>query len=248
MRGGCAARLVCADDGHYYVVKTINNPQGGRRTLVNEFVSHVLMRLIGIDTPLIALAIDHSGAERDELHFASRFPGDPETTAVYDFLPDKILSTVVNREAFFGALVLDQRISQLDGRQSIFFRAKIQSPGTSQDGTVGWVTQFIDNGHAFQANWSYADSPMQGIYCRRSVYGEGIQGEDFWPWVERAMQIKRNTVIEAIEGMPKSWIRGEEKKFANLISGLMYRQQRLGQLVLQSVKWIRNEQREKRAH
>jgi hypothetical protein len=36
MRGGAQAHLIEADDGHFYVVKFRNNPQG-RRILVNEW-------------------------------------------------------------------------------------------------------------------------------------------------------------------------------------------------------------------
>src|SRR3954447_1405080 len=104
MRGGAQSHLLQADDGEWYVVKFRNNPQH-RRILINELVSSVLLGYLKISAPETALLrvtpeflADHPdvyltlGSRRVEVepgwHFGSRYPGDPNRVAVYDFLPD----------------------------------------------------------------------------------------------------------------------------------------------------------------
>src|SRR5258705_11166476 len=53
MRGGAQAHLIEAADGHYYVVKFLNNPQH-RRILINEWIGSVFLRYLGISTPTAA--------------------------------------------------------------------------------------------------------------------------------------------------------------------------------------------------
>src|SRR4051812_11139575 len=104
MRGGAQAHLIEADDGCYYVVKFLNNPQH-RRILVNELVSSVCLRYLQIPCPETAIvaitpefleqnrpaSLEHAGtppAMSAGWHFGSKFPGNPDVLAVYDFLPD----------------------------------------------------------------------------------------------------------------------------------------------------------------
>src|SRR4051812_39091926 len=112
MRGGAQAHLLEADDGNWYVVKFSNNPQH-RRILVNELIASVFLEYLRIAAPPAALiqvtpAFLAANPEAHFLsggkplpvepgwHFASRYPGDPSRTAVYDFLPDALLSRVAN--------------------------------------------------------------------------------------------------------------------------------------------------------
>src|SRR6185437_9895166 len=67
MRGGTQAHLILAEDGHHYVLKAINNPQH-RRILVNEWLSCVLLRYLGIlvpDTALIETTTDFVAEQRE---------------------------------------------------------------------------------------------------------------------------------------------------------------------------------------
>src|SRR5208337_5526831 len=50
MRGGSQPHLMRCSDGHYYVVKFRNNPQGSR-ILVNEHVAGKLAKLLGLPCP-----------------------------------------------------------------------------------------------------------------------------------------------------------------------------------------------------
>src|SRR5215212_4483357 len=50
VRGGAQSHLIEGDDGCFYVVKFLNNPQH-RRILVNELVSSVFLRYLQISCP-----------------------------------------------------------------------------------------------------------------------------------------------------------------------------------------------------
>src|SRR3954469_20541282 len=190
MRGGAQAHLIEGDDGCFYVVKFLNNPQH-RRILVNELVSSIFLRYLQIsspDTAMIAftpefLAINPQisielGAESIAAaagrHFGSKFPGDPARLAVYDFLPDILLGKVNNVSDFLGCLVFDKWVANADARQSIFFRARLRDwsgKESSHPLKLGFVALMIDHGFAFNGpHWDFPDSPIQGLYLRKLVY------------------------------------------------------------------------------
>src|ERR1019366_6010130 len=92
MRGEARACLIEGDDGFAYVVKLTNNPQGGRRVLVNEFIGSILLTQLGVATPeraFVNIDDERMGDINNPLpkgtHFGSRYPGTPDTIAVYDF-------------------------------------------------------------------------------------------------------------------------------------------------------------------
>lgn len=235
MRGGCRAELMRATDGHCYVVKRNNNAQG-RRTVVNELVSHLLMEHLGLDTPPIALA--RTPDSLSALHFASQHPGTDATT-VYDFMPDPLLAEVANREQFLGTLVFDKWTSNADGRQSIFYRARLVEDGRRDPERIGWVTQMIDNGLAFQgADWTFRDSPVQGLYPRALVYGDDPGLVEFGPWIDKLMSLKQSVLTEVSQLVPPAWIEGDESAFARLLKRLWSRRERVGALVGESLDWL----------
>ena len=149
MRGGAQAHLLEADDGNWYVVKFRNNPQH-RRILVNELIASILLEYLRIAAPetvlievspafLAANPEAHMtlGARQVAVepgwHFGSRYPGNAARVAVYDFLPDALLTNVVNLEDFRAILVFDKWMGNADGRQAVFFRAMVQR----SDGPAG---------------------------------------------------------------------------------------------------------------
>src|SRR5260370_30449396 len=124
MRGGAQSHLLEADDGKWYVVKFRNNPQH-RRVLVNEALCATLLRYLKLSAPETALIqVDAAflaanpecnmqlGTRRGEIEpgspFGAQYPGDPARIAVYDFLPDALLSQVANLEDFRAILVFDK--------------------------------------------------------------------------------------------------------------------------------------------
>ena len=103
----------------------------------------------------------HFGVEPGR-HFGSRHPGTPQSTAIYDFIPDALLGQVANAEQFLASLVFDRWVANADGRQSIFFRAQLKDwlaqPGIPPR-KMGFVALMIDHGFAFNGpHWDFPES------------------------------------------------------------------------------------------
>src|SRR5258708_8834272 len=126
MRGGAQAHLMECDDGKFYVIKFLNNPQH-RRILVNELVASVFLNYLQIATPETAIVnlpaellpanpdiYIQLGSRRLAVapgpHFGSRYPGNPATVMVYDFVPDQLLGKVANLDQFLAVLAFDKWI------------------------------------------------------------------------------------------------------------------------------------------
>ena len=249
MRGGAQAHLLEADDGHCYVVKFRNNPQH-RRILVNEWVSSTFLSYLQISAPQAAfleLTADFLlqnpeiyialGQRRSPVepgwHFGSRYPGDPARLAVYDFLPDSLLQTVLNVREFLGMLVFDKWMGNADARQAIFFRAVVR-PWTPQPRGQGFVAAMIDHGYVFDGpHWAFADGPMQGLYFRSLVY-EAVTGwDDFQPWLDRVLHFPEEVVDQALRGVPPQWLNGDIDPLEALLGRLIGRRRRVPDLIQQ---------------
>jgi len=246
MRGGAQAHLLEADDGHWYVVKFRNNPQH-RRVLVNELLSSALLEYLQVSAPLPALihvppeflAANPEvhltrGAARVPVepgwHFGSRYPGDPGLTAVYDFLPDALLAQVANRDDFRAILVFDKWAGNVDGRQCVFYRAMVRRERAAE--RPAFVARMIDHGFAFDGpNWDFPDSPLQGLYARRQVYGDVRSLDDFEPWLGQVMHFPEEAMDQAWKRVPPAWIEGDEDALQQLLERLFERRKRLPELI-----------------
>jgi hypothetical protein len=249
MRGGAQAHLLEADDGNWYVVKFRNNPQH-RRILVNELIASVFLEYLRIAAPQTALiqVTPEFLAENPEMHFliggkpkavepgshfGSRYPGDPSRVAVYDFLPDALISRVVNVEDFRAILVFDKWVGNSDGRQSVFFRAAVrggQSPAAP--GRPGFVVQMIDHGFAFNGpHWDFPEAPLQGLYARHAVYEDVRSLSDFQPWLEQIVHLPEEVVDQAWKRIPSGWMEGDEEALERLLVRLFDRRKRVPDLV-----------------
>jgi hypothetical protein len=256
MRGGAQSHLMVANDGHYYVVKFLNNPQH-RRILVNEWISGVLMRHLQIHTPEIALiqltqefiAANPDlcmlrGSHRDQpqpgLHFGSRLAVNPERIALYDFLPDTLLGKIENRIDFLGAVVFDKWVCNSDSRQAVFFRARAKKwtplKGDAPART-GFFAQMIDHGFAFNGpHWIYPDSPMHGLYFRHSVYEEVRSLDSFQPWLDMVRHFPVEVIDQAWKEIPPPWLDGDESELEQLLELLLKRRSKVEQLILDTWK------------
>jgi hypothetical protein len=252
MRGGAQSHLLEADDGNWYVVKFRNNPQH-RRILVNELLASAFLDYLKITAPETALVelspsflaanadIHISlGSRRIDIepgwHFGSRYPGDPGSTAVYDFLPDSLLPQVVNLEDFRAILVFDKWVGNADGRQSVFYRAMVRrtDPGapSGPGGRPGFVARMIDHGFAFNGpNWDFPESPLQGLYARRLVYDCVQSLDDFEPWLDQVMNFPEEVIDRALKRIPPDWIDGEEDALDQLLERLFARRKRVPELI-----------------
>jgi hypothetical protein len=249
MRGGAQAHLLEADDGCWYVVKFRNNPQHPR-ILVNELLASVFLDYLKITVPQTALVEISAaflaanpdvhftlGTRRVDIqpgwHFGSRYPGDPNRLAVYDFLPDALLPQVVNLDEFRAILVFDKWVGNADGRQSVFYRAMV-SENDRRRARPGFVARMIDHGFAFNGpNWDFPESPLQGLYARKLVYEPVRSLDDFQPWLDQVMSFPEEVIDRAWKRIPSDWIDGEEDALEQLLERLFARRKRVPDLISQ---------------
>ncbi len=242
MRGGAQSHLLEADDGHFYIVKFRNNPQH-RRILVNELVAAVFLKYLQISAaPAMLIQVSaeflaanpeifiHLGSRQVPVspgwHFGSRHPGDPDRLAIYDFVPDALLSGVSNLRDFLAILVFDKWMGNADGRQSIFFRARVED--WSGGAKAAFVAVMIDHGFVFNGpNWDFCDSPLQGLYPRRLVYEQVQSLGDFQPWLDQVVHFPEEVVDQAFRQVPSEWLDGEEGEFEQILERLLVRRARV---------------------
>jgi hypothetical protein len=248
MRGGAQAHLLEAEDGHFYVVKFRNNPQH-RRVLVNEWIAAVFLKYLQISSPptaIIELTADFLAANEEVniqlgtrriavepgWHFGSRFPGDPFRLAVYDFLPDALIEKVQNLPDFLGVYVFDKWMGNADARQSIFFRARLRDWMPNGPERVGFYAQMMDHGYVFDGpHWTFADSPLQGLYFRQVVYEKVRSLDAFQPWLDRVTHFPEEVLDDALKQIPPQWLEGDEEALEALLEKLARRRKRVPELV-----------------
>jgi len=251
MRGGAQSHLLEADDGQWYVVKFLNNPQH-RRILVNELLAGAFLDYLKIASPPTAAVEVSAGfleAHPDlhltlgtrpvgiepGWHFGSRYPGDPNRVAVYDFLPDALLGGVANLEDFRAVLVFDKWACNSDGRQSIFYRAMVRDQATPRGqppSRAAFVAQMIDHGFAFNGpNWDFPDGPLCGLYPRRQVYDSVRSLQDFEPWLELVTNFPEEVIDHAWKRIPPAWVESEEDAVMALLERLFERRKRVPELI-----------------
>jgi hypothetical protein len=265
MRGGAQSHLMRCSDGQYYVVKFQNNPQH-RRILVNELLGTRLARRLGLSTA--AVEIVHVSEELIRLtpelcmemprsrvpceagpQFGSRYPGDPRSMTLHDFLPDEQLRAVENLHEFAGMLVFDKWTCNTNGRQTLFFREELRRSNTwggTQEGgerseEPGYKAAMIDQGFCFNAaEWNYPDAPLRGLYARNRVY-EGVIGmESFAPWIERVEKsITERVLAEIIGDIPPQWYGDDYDAVLHLVEQLYRRRNRVPELILEAKKTTR---------
>ena len=254
MRGGAQSHLIEASDDHCYIVKFRNNPQH-RRILVNELIAAEILEYLQISTPASDLVqvseefLKQNPEASFQLGsqvippdtgwaFGSRHPGDPNVTAIYDFVPDSLLAQVQNRSQFLAVLAFDKWTSNADGRQSIFFRAQLKDwfPDVkASPKKMGFVALMIDHGFIFNGpHWTFPESAVQGLYPRRTVYEPVTKMDDFQPWLDRIAYFPDEIMDRALRRIPPDWIEGDEAELEKLLETLLRRKKRIGELVEQS--------------
>ena len=251
MRGGAQAHLIEGDDGCFYIVKFRNNPQH-RRVLVNELISAEILNHLQISSPeyrIINISSDFLAGNpgvgillgsrhipiEPGWHFGSKHPGDPDRMAVYDFIPDALLSQVSNPEQFLAVLVFDRWVANADGRQTVFFRAQLKDwlagPGIPPR-KLGFVVSMIDNGFAFGGpHWNLPDSAITGLYPRRLVYERVRSLNSFDPWLSRVANFPDEIFDRACRRIPPEWLGDDDGPLEALLVSLVRRKKRIPQLM-----------------
>ncbi|MGA7412327.1 MAG: HipA family kinase [Bryobacteraceae bacterium] len=256
MRGGAQSHLIEGEDGEFYIVKFLNNPQH-RRILINEWLANAFLRYLQIFVPETAIVELTSsflaenpdvciilGAKHEPalpgLHFGSRVAVHPDRVAIYDFLPDSVLGKIENRVDFIGALVFDKWIGNADSRQAIFFRAKARgwTPVRGEaPQRIGFFAQMIDEGFVFNGpHWAFQDSPLQGVYFRTSVYDEVRSLASFQPWLDLVRNFPVEVVDEAWKQIPRSWYDSDRDDLETLLEQLLKRRGRVESLIQETRK------------
>jgi hypothetical protein len=252
MRGGAQAHLLEADDDNFYIVKFQNNPQH-RRILVNEVIAGEILNHLQVYSPdyrFVRISREfldrnrdvhmQTGTRRVEVepgwHFGSRHPGNPDTMAIYDFIPDALLGQVANSEQFRAVLVFDRWVANADGRQAVFFRALLKdwlaAPGVPPR-KLGFVTLMIDHGFAFNGpHWQFVDSPVQGLYFRSTVYDDVRSLESFQPWLDMIEHFPADIIDAAWKEIPRAWMDQEdETSLERMLEYLLLRRRRVPELL-----------------
>jgi hypothetical protein len=251
MRGGAQSHLLEADDGRFYVVKFLNNPQH-RRILINELIASCFLRYLQIAAPEVAIiSVSREfvaenpglclqlGSQRAPVqagwHFGSCFPGDPARLAVYDFLPDALLKQVANLDHFLGALVLDKWMSNADARQAIYFRARLAQwapVSVHPPRGIGFLAHMIDQGFVFDGpHWELRDYPLQGLAPRPAVYETVKSWDDFQPWLDQVIHFPEDVVDQARKQVPPQWLDGDASALDSLLDALLARRRRVPDLI-----------------
>jgi hypothetical protein len=220
----------CAD-GHFYVVKFQNNPQG-LRVLANEMLATRLAERVGLpvpmtqvievdpwlveNTPELSIQLAHNTIPcQAGLQFGSRYVVDPLEGQVFDYLPVEMLDRVRNLKDFVGMLVLDKWTGNANGRQAAFWRRPRERLYTAS---------FIDQGYCFNAvEWTFPDFPLRGVYARNEVY-ESVRGwESFEPWLSRVESMDEGVVWDVVNEIPPKWYESASEELEKLARTLISR-------------------------
>lgn len=251
MRGGAQSHLIEADDGHYYIVKFLNNPQG-RRILINELLGTEIFRYLHLAAPPYQIVeitrefLDHNpdvymqlGSRRREVepgwHFGSRCPGHPGTMGLYDILPDVLIAKVCNRTDFLGAMVADKWLSNSDGRQAVYFRGSPRQ-WTFQPGhhpsKKDYIALLIDHGYVLDGpNWTFGDAAVSGRYHRPFLYEDVTGLASFQPWLDQVRHLPLQVLDDAYKRIPPQWFDRDQDLFEGLLDQLAARRSRVDDLL-----------------
>jgi hypothetical protein len=154
LRGGSQPILAQASDGHIYVVKFANNPQG-QNLLFNESAGSELYRACKLSVPTWKpLMVTDAFLEQNPrcwmqtpegslrpntgLCFGSRFLG-KEGIRLLEILPGTAFTRIRNRKSFWLAWMIDICAEHTDNRQAIFL----------EDAKGELDAFFVDHGHLF---------------------------------------------------------------------------------------------------
>jgi hypothetical protein len=172
------------------------------------------------------------------IHFGSQCPVSPNTTAIYDFLPRKLLANVENLEDFPKAFVLDKLLGNTDSRQAIFVRTP------AQNGKAIFRVWLIDHGLTCAGQrWEIEDVPGHGLYIDRSVYAFAKAQIICDKAIETMRMITEDQLHAAIEDIPSDWFAsGDRDALARLFRVVQARAARLPMVVRHHLEVLRETQ------
>jgi hypothetical protein len=247
LRGGSQARLVEGEDGRFYVAKFAGNPQGNR-TLVNEWIAQSILSRLGVSTPPLCVlrlpkalrseALYFSVGNRrirveGDSHLGSLCPVNPETKAIFDFLPVRLLEKVSNLNDFAKVFVVDRWLYQVDHRQVVFVRER-----SSSENQIRFRAHFIDHGMAFAGSyWELREATEHGLYLDRAVYSLINMREICEQTASQIEQLTEDEVFSANATLPSGWLTADDKKeLSRLLEDLYKNRLKLRRVVTSQLK------------
>jgi hypothetical protein len=220
MRGGSQAALMEADDGNFYVVKMLGNPQGSN-ILFRDALGSELMRLVGLPVPAwkpisISACLARSNELRFQLpsgsthapargpHFASLFIARDARDSLYETLPTPWISRLVNRDHFIGALMVDLWTNNEDSRQAIFLE---------QGDSEQLHAFFVDQGYQFSNKSEHPKVAIRRVqFTNRGVYRCSGLENLLLEWEARLAAITKDSLEQMVVdcNLPALWCSSPE--------------------------------------
>lgn len=248
LRGGSRASRIRATDGKHYILKLHSNPQGNT-SLIAEYLGTQILAALQLPVPQLAWAKisdsalysilnPHNLHNPDQTHLAIAYPVNPDQQTVHDLLPDPAWLTLANKECFWGALVADKWLANLDCRQAVFVRRRALQAGSVQnlqpdDRTPGLHAILIDQGLCFNGrSLDFKIAPAHGLYASRIAYRGLTSLAQLEPWIEMAQSLSPSYLEDLVKSLPADWIDGGFADCApQLCHGLLRRAMQLPRLL-----------------
>jgi hypothetical protein len=254
MRGGSQPHLMRCSDGHFYVVKFRNNPQGPR-ILINEYFAGKLARLLGLPCPDICLVDVQQDLVRRTPELSFELPRPPIPVAIGLAFGSEYPSRgrgahrtlqsvlelhaasapvkVENLSDLFGILMFDKWTSNTDHRQILCLERPTELGKTLQ-------MFIIDNGFCFGGpTWRFTDLPRHGLYLDRSIYSTFHSFQTLEPWLERLdARVTLEELARITEQIPDSWIKDYRNDLLKMVKTLYERKKNVSALVRLSLNVV----------
>ena len=250
IRGGSHPLLVDASDGHRYVVKCANNPQGPN-VLCNEVLGTELYAAVGLPVPAwTPIRIPRSflltcpqgslnslsGPVLPEggLCFGSRVLAE-SPTRLLEILPGSFLGRVANRSDFWLAWLVDLCAEHRDTRQSLF----IESSGILH-------AFFVDHGHMFGGPDGTRTTPLMGPrYWDARIYSAPQMHKIRVRLRHISSTLNTDRLVKRIVEVPPEWVtESDVKNFFDCLDRLCradYLEQTIGTLLMAFEKSYANQ-------
>jgi hypothetical protein len=213
MPGKSQAALIKASDHEQYIVKWMHGPRSTvsvrLEALRNSIYQYMGLPVsswtpIEITDELIDMHPEMwinapGGKIRPDggIHFASRLVSAADGV-FYEYLPERLFPSVINRSDFWGAYAADVWTERFDIRQAVF--VPDQAPRSLR-------AVFIDHGSSYALMTSKDKARLTScLYTDRRIYLESEMVNDLHDWIEEIRRHGHASVARAVESLPTDWI------------------------------------------